>query len=49
MRVLTACVGVFGLYVTPEKIGDAEITLGGVDESHIHGKAARLFEASWSR
>ncbi|EPT00519.1 hypothetical protein FOMPIDRAFT_1122329 [Fomitopsis schrenkii] len=29
--------GVFGLYVTPEKVGDAEITLGGVDESHIHG------------
>ncbi|KAI0729489.1 acid protease [Fomitopsis betulina] len=30
--------GVFGLYITPQKVGDAEITLGGVDESHIHGE-----------
>ncbi|KZT63211.1 acid protease [Daedalea quercina L-15889] len=28
--------GLFGLYVTPESVGNAEITLGGVDESHIH-------------
>lgn len=34
-----ACAGVFGLYVTPEKVGSAEITFGGVDESHIHGEA----------
>lgn len=28
----------FGLYVTPHSVGNAEITFGGVDESHIHGE-----------
>ncbi|KAH9915757.1 acid protease [Fomitopsis serialis] len=28
----------FGLYVTPNSVGNAEITFGGVDESHIHGE-----------
>ncbi|TFY63340.1 hypothetical protein EVJ58_g3306 [Rhodofomes roseus] len=28
----------FGLYVTPDSVGNAEITFGGVDESHIHGE-----------
>lgn len=27
----------FGMYLTPEVIGNAELTLGGVDESKIHG------------
>lgn len=42
------CIGVFGLYVTPEKVGDAEITLGGVDESHIHGLSSPSLWWSYS-
>ncbi|KAH9948575.1 acid protease [Amylocystis lapponica] len=28
---------VFGMYLTPHDVGDAEITFGGIDESKIHG------------
>ncbi|CCM01482.1 uncharacterized protein FIBRA_03536 [Fibroporia radiculosa] len=33
---------IFGMYITPKSIGNAEITLGGVDESKIHS------EVTWS-
>jgi hypothetical protein len=37
-------IALFSLYLTPKSVGNAEITLGGIDESKINGEITQTLE-----
>ena len=37
-------IALFSLYLTPKSVGNAELTIGGIDESKFHGEIARTLE-----
>lgn len=46
LLMLITSLAQFGLFLTPEAIGHAELTLGGVDETKVHGPLTFITQPS---